>query len=853
MVLHANTFFQIISLFYIALIGTVFLIKKKVESAENYIFRNLVIVGFLSAILDIVSILLGFDNPEGLMALFTAKGYLLTLIGFCIIYTEYAIIITNHNTNNEEKLEQYKKLRMYIWGIFALIAVAVLIAPIYIYTKDNEIMYSLGPAVTVTYAICGFCIMLWIALLIVRVKYLAPRKTFPIVGVIVIGGLAVLIQLFNPQILLVTASMIYSTIIMYFSVFTIENPDLEMIEEIKNARNAAIKASNAKSDFLSNMSHELRTPLNAILGFSQGMLEQDLPQSVKDDVEDIVSASDTLLELVNEILDISKIESDKFEIVEVEYAVNKVYKYLVTMTEGRIGSRQLEFIREFDETMPPVLYGDCVRIKQIVVNLLTNSVKYTKEGYVKLQMKYEKIDEESGYLVISVSDSGIGIKEEDIQKLFSKFSRLDLQKNVDVEGTGLGLALTKKLVELMGGEIKVESTYGVGSTFTVKLKQQVVHKTLEEVEGENPMFTRGKFVGNGEKILVVDDNNVNLKVANRLLKNYKLELDNANSGKECIDKVASGHHYDLILLDDQMPVMTGVETVKHLRDIVGFNIPTIALTANAISGVKEKYIEAGFDGYLSKPIDKILLEETLVEFLGEGKDLKNKTESSTEQNTEEAPMEEESIESTPVEEVEPIVPEPETTEVPTVEEEVLEEEPVEELLTEEPETEELLEEEPTPTEELSMEEEQLTPEPEPVVESTPEVAEEEDDVHFDGDPKGSREFLEAYGLDIDKALETLVDMDIYAETAQDVLDESDNKVADLKKFLEAGDMTNYCVVAHALKSDAKYMGMFDLADIAYKHEIASKEGRIDDVKASFDEFMKKTAKMMGVLRKFLGK
>lgn len=812
MTLYANTFFQIISIFYIILIGVVFLIKKKVESAENYIFRNLCIIGLVSATMDIVSILLGFYDKEATISLWVAKGYLLSLAGFCVIYTEYAIIITNNNYNNEQKLAHYKDLRKYILGIFGLVAIAICSAPISIVTEGKSIMYSQGPAVTVTYIVCGFSIMLWISLLVVRVKFLAPRKIFPIVGVIVIGGLAVLIQLFNPEILLVTASMIFSIAIMYFSVFAIENPDLEMIEEIKHARNAAIKASNAKSDFLSNMSHELRTPLNAILGFSQGLLQQDLDPTIKSDVEDIVSASDTLLELVNEILDISKIESDKFEIVDVEYAVNKVFKYLVTMTEGRIGSRQLEFIHEYDENIPPVLYGDCVRIKQIVVNLLTNSVKYTTEGYVKLNMRYEKIDEESGYLIIAVSDSGIGIKEEDIHKLFSKFSRFDMQKNVNVEGTGLGLALTKKLVELMDGDITVESKYGIGSTFTVKIKQGVVHKTLAEVEKENPLLSRGKFTGNGEKILVVDDNNVNLKVASRLLKPYNLELELITSGKECIDKIMSGHKYDMILLDDQMPGMTGVETIKHLKDIVGFNVPTIALTANAISGMKEKYLEAGFDGYIPKPIDKILLEETLVDFFEKKKnnpqpEKEEKTPSTepVEKKEESKPVVEETLE--PTEELEPI-----TEEIPKVqEEEVLEEEPTEELTVEEPQK------------------------------DNPD------------DPKGSKAYLESQGVEVDKALETLGDMEMYTETVKDVVDESENKLNDLKKFIELKDMTNYAVVAHALKSDAKYAGMFDLAKIAYEHEMAGKEGRLDFAKENIETLIRETHKKMEILNKYLGK
>ena len=339
MVLYANTFFQIISLFYIVLIGGIFFVKKKMPSAENYIFRNLIIVGFFSVILDIASIVSAFQVPDSIFTMIFAKAYLISLAIFCIIYTNYAVIITNNSLNNEEKLDQYKKTRFIYIGITILCALAIIIAPVSIYTRGTNVMYSYGPATSIAYIICGISIFLWIALLIVRVRNLAARKTFPIVGVIVFGGLAALVQLFNPQILLVTAALAYSISIMYFSVFTIENPDLEMIEEIKVARNDAIKASNAKSEFLSSMSHELRTPLNAILGFSQGLLEQNLDSQIKDDVEDmkdieyirILGFSDKGKRYINKIKKdvdipiIGNFSKCKSKMLELELKVSSIY------------------------------------------------------------------------------------------------------------------------------------------------------------------------------------------------------------------------------------------------------------------------------------------------------------------------------------------------------------------------------------------------------------------------------------------------------------------------------------------------------------------------------------------------
>ena len=866
MILYANTFFQVISLFYISLIGVMFLVKKKLESAENHIFKNLLIVGFLSIILDIASIVCAFKDPNTFVSMLFAKGYLLTIIAFCLLYSVYAIIVTNGKVSNEVKLEQYKKHKSLFFIIFCLIALAIMIAPIYTYVEEPKVMYTYGPATIITYIIVGINIVLWIALLIVRFKKIAPRKTFPIVQVMVLGGISALVQISHPEILLLTAAMIFSIVIMYFSVFTIENPDLEMIEEIKNARNVAVKASQAKTDFLSNMSHELRTPLNAILGFSQGLEEQDLPDEAKEDVEDIINASESLLDLVNEILDISKIESNKFEIINVDYDVRKAYKYLVTMTDGRIGDKEIEFIHKYDENIPPVLNGDCVRIKQVAINLLTNSVKYTKAGYVKLNMTYEPIDSESGYLVITVSDSGIGIKEEDKEKLFSKFSRLDTQKNMNIEGTGLGLALTKKLVDLMEGEIKVESKYGVGSTFTVKLKQNISRVALSDIDDEDDVAT-GEFTGHGQRILVVDDNKVNLKVVSRLLKKYDVNLDFATSGRECIEKVVNGNNddYDLIMLDDQMPGMTGKEVIKHLKNISDFHIPTIALTANAISGMKEKYLKIGFDGYLSKPIDRNLLEELLIKFFG--KDDKLTTNNAKEKLVNSDEYKEKIgriMDSIIIEDEDP------TDDVDQYKENLKE---IMDSIKVENEQERkykeklkkvmdnIVVEDEDPTDDVDQYKDQLKKIMDSIVIEEDEQVPEEDEVELlddyeeedDDDKKGDINYLKENGIDIDAAIEALGGIDVYNETARDVLDEMDNKMADLEKYLENNDLEDYHIVAHALKSDAKYMGMTNLANSAYNHELAGKEDNIEYIQEHYGELIEETNKMRNVLKKYLGR
>ena len=359
------------------------------------------------------------------------------------------------------------------------------------------------------------------------------------------------------------------------------------------------------------MSHEIRTPLNAIDGFSQLILEEEDIKVIKEEARDIMNASQNLLEIVNGILDISKIEANKLEIIDVLYEPEKVFADLVKLTKARIGEKPLEFRVNIAEDLPDYLNGDYVRLKQIAVNLLTNAVKYTKKGYISLDVSVVKKDDICR-LIISVKDSGIGIKKENINKLFTKFERFDIEKNMTIEGTGLGLAITKKLVELMNGKIVVDSTYGKGSNFTVAIDQKIVNKTKvvpAKVEVVKKINIKNK------KVLIVDDNLINLKVAARLLSTYKVKTEEVSSGFDCLKKIEEGNTYDLILMDDMMPKLSGVETFKKLKKTPGFDIPVVALTANAITGMKENYLKIGFNDYISKPIDKKELERVLKKFL----------------------------------------------------------------------------------------------------------------------------------------------------------------------------------------------------------------------------------------------
>ena len=589
----------ILSFFYILFLIVLYFSKNRLDNVENKIYKKLLITNFLGIVIQLICEFLSIFQVKYLTCIMT-KFLLIYFIVWLILFFLYTFEISTSSNNNKI----VNKLNIALIIVFSII---ILILPYEIYVDASEgIYYTLGMDTKFTYAISIIYTIIISFLTVINRKSISQKKAIPIYILIVCFVLSGLIQYFFPQITIIVQGETFICLIMYF---TIENPDLAMIEQLNIARDQADRANHAKSEFLSNMSHEIRTPLNAIVGFSQALQEEDLPEQAQEEVKDIVRASESLLELVNGILDISKIEANKIEIVDGEYNIYEVLNDLTALAKARMGDKKLEFKTYFDQSIPQVLYGDSVRIKQIILNLLTNSIKYTKEGEVIFRVSSIQ-NNEVCRLIVSVEDTGIGIKKESIDKLFTKFQRLDLEKNKTIEGTGLGLAITKKLVELMNGRIMVQSVYGKGSKFTVALDQKIIHKevTQEEVKKE---VTDEVFDLSSKKILIVDDNKLNLKVASRLIEKYKCEIETIESGFECLDKIKAGEHFDLILMDDMMPEMGGVETFHKLKEIDGFNTPVIALTANAISGMREKYLSEGFNDYLSKPIDKAELNKVL--------------------------------------------------------------------------------------------------------------------------------------------------------------------------------------------------------------------------------------------------
>ncbi len=619
-----NYNFAIASIIIIISVISVHSLFYKTKTNANRLYTLLSWLALLATVLDIITgktITYASRVPLGLNYILHFMYHFSTV---SISYLSAAYIYSCIDW--KAKFSTY--LNIVYAAIFAILAIINPFTGIVYSFVDGE--YIHGPLFICNYIICFlFIIQATVILSINRKKYKRRRVLVLHIAFVVLNVVGAIIQIFKPTLLLTDFTISVSLLLMMFTLETTDYQSLQkVLEDLKKSQKAeqkakqeAISANKAKTNFLTKMSHEIRTPINTVMGLNDMILRESTDQQIVEYAGKIKTASKSLLEAINDILDLAKIESGKMNLNIEEYFLADLIESITSMIKIRAESKGLKFILSVDDKIPLYLYGDEARIKQIILNLLTNAVKYTQTGQIELVIG-GNIRKENVILHVEVKDTGVGIKKENLDKLFGVFERIEDTQNKGIEGSGLGISIVQQLLGLMDSSLKVKSLYGQGSTFSFDLKQRYKnHEVIGNINAQISETVREydyqvSFIAPDAHILIVDDTDINLYVVQNLLKETEIQITTATSGAECLELVKN-NHFDLIFLDHMMPGMDGIETLHHIKEEENLcqNTPVVALTANAVAGIEDVYQKEGFEGYIPKPIDQKKIEEVISSLL----------------------------------------------------------------------------------------------------------------------------------------------------------------------------------------------------------------------------------------------